>query len=965
MKKKATKYKIAQNGTSNTEALAWGNAPSLNPQQPNTAPAFTFDANGNAVDSKTGQVYYKQDPTQSNNPSLNLTNTQFGTEKVKTNTFDLSPAFKKLNAAMDVTTAIGKMSNNNNSREKQMYLDAIQPRAYNNKDEDGLNNIPTYFKMGGNNTISASKAKEILKDGKANGKKLTAKQKKYFGYVMQTGGFNFITSNDLKQPSPEISANSVDARGVSPDYINDPINAGRQRLPYKYDYKLPDDSYYNEPVTGNNYGYQGVMLNGESIKNLTKGKAIQANTDYFMNNNPSSNVYRHENQHHSSNFDRKTLDNLTFMQNGGMPTQPILAEAGEIYKDTSGALNKIPDHMDDHDDRSGGVELENVAQVLEDTGDKRDDMDSKLLLINPKEMLNISGLSTKKPITHSKAFELMSKDAQKNSDYVQKFLKKNVKSLKASPNDIYAKNSLDMNVDQLNNVPTQADIFNKLFEHQEAIKSKYQIDQETAKAQNGLDNDPFVVRLKYLDSQRAKQALGHKVDNPALDYNQEYMDMLQSASRDALGNESDADPYIARLQYLDSQRAKQALGNEVDDPNFDYDAAYNSMLQTASRDALGHNPQVGTNRGSGKYSVPQGNGIFAYQGDKNNKSNASHYTDAQWRQFAKDAGFTGKNNRDFQTFLFNMNGERGGIDLQSGIIDLHNKFGNPNTPPSGKSMYNWLDGRLGHRWDKAYEDFYAKNAPQGSPINPSDFFDGAPTDTPSSVNTSTPPPITVPSLGTIGSAQPKNDFNAPLKWYDTAASTYGLIDSLGRHGVKYDGIDLTAPKAKYQNPLPVLQQGQADYNAMLDILPQNGVGYANAANVFGKKYALNDQVLGQYENINNNIWNANEQATVSTKNAQSQYDQQARQLFEQKQLQGIEAQRQQFFQSLKDATGTIAANAKYNREGNLLMKLFPAFSQKGDYNGYKYNFYNPGRTAPYVAPTTETTKKTTKNNKIT
>lgn len=44
---------------------------------------------------------------------------------------------------------------------------------------------------------------------------------------------------------------------------------------------------------------------------------------------------------------------------------------------------------------------------------------------------------------------------------------------------------------------------------------------------------------------------------------------------------------------------------------------------------------------------------------------------------------------------------------------------------------------------------------------------------------------------------------------------------------------------------------------------------------------------------------------------------------------------------MDDLTTRFAQNAKLNREGNLLMKLFPAFNQQGNYNGYKYNVTAP------------------------
>ena len=40
--------------------------------------------------------------------------------------------------------------------------------------------------------------------------------------------------------------------------------------------------------------------------------------------------------------------------------------------------------------------------------------------------------------------------------------------------------------------------------------------------------------------------------------------------------------------------------------------------------------------------------------------------------------------------------------------------------------------------------------------------------------------------------------------------------------------------------------------------------------------------------------------------------------------------------SFDDIFTRVAENKKLNREGNLLMKMFPAYTPTGDYSGYKY-----------------------------
>lgn len=108
-------------------------------------------------------------------------------------------------------------------------------------------------------------------------------------------------------------------------------------------------------------------------------------------------------------------------------------------------------------------------------------------------------------------------------------------------------------------------------------------------------------------------------------------------------------------------------------------------------------------------------GLTAYKGDRNFKGNKSKYTDQQWNDFAKKLDFKGKGNKQFQEFLFNLNGDTSGDQIlpnvQDTIIGLHKKYGNP--LPKGE----WFDNRLGHRWDTIM-DQYNQNRNQPEPEDP-------------------------------------------------------------------------------------------------------------------------------------------------------------------------------------------------------------------------------------------------------
>lgn len=871
---KKGKYTVkAQNGLDNTnpydpQNLMWNNAPNIKGNQLDNNPMrFKRDKDGNLVDTLTGKVFYQTDPNQQS-PITLPPNDSFDITKTTTRTgdYDLSRPVKIANTLVDLTTGIANISNNGKTRraEQRKYIESIQPRAYENTDEDGLNQNNIYYKHGGE--PSPEKAREMLHNP-PNGK-ITEKQRKYFAYLASKAQNGALLNNypgllrDLNNDGRFDLSETNNLKPATREFLD------RQGKIMGQSYNDPNLDYWQN-------GDGGLIINkkGQPIQNSILSP-IQQNTNKIQNNilstkEPDGNpVYGPSNAliGYSNNGifsptlmrdhfgkvnkpDSDLLNNLTELfkyitkkglkyQIGGSANNSILAEAGEVYKDTNGDINKIPDNEDTHDDKSGGVVLNDAHRILEDTGDKRNDIDSKLLRITPTEMLEM-GIKVNKPVTHSKAFELVSNKADKDLNYVKRYLKKNATSLDDNPNDQYAKNSLDLNTNAINTIPTKNDIFEMLFNHQEQKKAMY-----------GISND----------------------------------------GKAQVGGENDDTDYTAQINYLRQQASRQALGNPTDDPTVDYDKEYNRVLQYASQAALGNLPQQPT------------------------------------------ANYLGQN------------------PAQSYIPQQTASSTNPYS--GNQRLYNSADGKTYTRGE--LQKWQLSNAEIDNAVKKGDFTTTQRFQIPghiSNVNITPGEQSEDPAstaVNTLNQGDNKfttktnsNGFNSPLRWYDTLPATTAFIDALSRKGVNYDGIDLTAPKTKYLNPEPALQQGQEAFNSTLDTLPQNGLGYANAANVFGKKYAMDTQTIGQYQNLNNGIWNQNQAAISATRNAQAQSDQQSRQLFETKQLQGMEAQRQQLLRSMSDISTTVAQHAKFEREGNLLLKLFPAFGATGDYNGYKYNFYTP------------------------
>jgi hypothetical protein len=232
-------------------------------------------------------------------------------------------------------------------------------------------------------------------------------------------------------------------------------------------------------------------------------------------------------------------------------------------------------------------------------------------------------------------------------------------------------------------------------------------------------------------------------------------------------------------------------------------------------------------------------------------------------------------------------------------------------------------------------------------------------------------PVQIKELDyTTTSDKKKDKFKQDLQWYDVAGALENLIDS-DRIPVRYDAPDITFSGAKYINPNPQLQSATASYNTMLQRLPSTGVGFANMANIFSSKYNIDNQVLGQTENANNQIYNNQNRYEDQMRNAQSLSDYQSRQLFEKKYLMSLENQRRQRALSKGDLYDTLAKNKRLNNEGDILMQMFDYFNQYGEYNNNPYQFVqrssadntvmtdDSGRKY-YVDPTTKKITKLTK-----
>lgn len=182
-------------------------------------------------------------------------------------------------------------------------------------------------------------------------------------------------------------------------------------------------------------------------------------------------------------------DNLSHLAN-------IEAEGGEVYQNQNGGFTKIDDKAPSHE--QGGVMIPDAERVLEDTSTTRKDKHSKRLKMSPGEVKEIFGFKPKKPVSHAEAFELANKEYDKQRGKVN--------SAQTQINDLPIMDKMSFNSAKLNFqnrdqfIPSQNDVFNTLFEHQESIKAVHDIPNDgqakyggyrVKKAQAGGTIEPY------------------------------------------------------------------------------------------------------------------------------------------------------------------------------------------------------------------------------------------------------------------------------------------------------------------------------------------------------------------------------------------------------------------------------------------------------------------------------------------
>lgn len=916
-------------------------------------------------------------------------------------TYNFSPEFQVFNALAQLTTGVAnKVTDVKNTKDEyKQYLKALQPAGFSSTLEDGLNDNPIYTQYGGDVFTS----QEEINQANAEARRIALTNN------LVSGNDTYVARN-IGDPKPKY----IDSRTGKP-FVSQPAKPLANTIPSTITFNdiksFENEYWYDDPQTGDM-----VFVNPGAVFNKSQFKRQDSKV--------------------ATDLEARQPKNFTVkgFQLGGEAAPLVEAEQGEVYTTTDGEMNKVPESGRTHE--QGGEIIANVERVLEDTSDKRKDNTSKALKLSPYMAKLLADIDIKKSSSHSKVMEKAKEQNSKKLDKVQSKLNKNVDSLKNVPNNIYAKNSMDINLQSLNEIPTDSEVFDSLFDHQEFVKAALGVQVEQAKYGGSLKkyqqggrtpitvtnpNDP---RLRaYNDSLKtynAYEAVGNYVKNlPYIDKNKTKEEREKFNKFNSQYPSGNTQPYtINEMPPIDKEvyhsdgknryiiaKAKKPVQpviyqkpQEEQPPKFK--PVTNPRFQGKDM-STGANPQVAApNFQIAEYDTNKPTDFsFTYPTGAYNEQKSMYFPDEEMlRSFAGSQNTTSiQASGKGATATGNLRGMKYGgkygiMKAQTGLDNakkLTNITGwNFLKEENGKNYFE-KDGKItvipeqqinvvkgGNQFTvedilknpNKYKTFHARMA--GAPedvkrqaaqqlllkgVMPASYSTGKeygytqlPPVEPNDEITDTPDykemeGVTLPP-GTRRApnapyTQPKSTFNEPLNWFDVAGPISGLLE--GRVPVKHNPAQLNQLRLKLQNPLPALQSGQSDYNAALKMLPQNTVGQANVANVYSKKYAIDNQILGQYENANSQIKNQEIGYNTNVRDRQSIADQSAREVTESKYLGSKEALRQQQKTSWDEIYTRLAQNKKLNREGNLLMKLFPAFDQNADFNGYKYQFRNP------------------------
>lgn len=929
-----------------------------------------------------GNQYFKQDNTgtpTTNNPDI-VGPTQKGSIwdfLGNTNKTQLNPAIQSLNAGMQTVTGIAGIVNEvkNRKNEKEQMLRNITPDYYENMEGYGLNANPVFTKYGGKTSkyqVGGDNAENdylmnaqlVYYKGLLNDK-LKAKDPKaftdYFGglrdlrtkgdqtvvdnYIQNTPYNQYLSPDEVKSTLGEsdyaIYSAYLNAKkpklagGIEGDQDYGSLNYGRRfaSLPFTTSYTKTNTTRGTNYAR--NYGYDpktglGTWTETGDIKLRPEG--FSANQPTFTKTDEAEamriadQALKENVQMKASGVMRKTGGSIpkTYgLQQGGQALANVEAERGEAFETVDGQIAQVALDADTHD--QGGVMLPNVSRVLENTSNLRKDKASKALKLDAADVKHATGANVKGTMSHAEALTKANNFFEKKRDKITKKIELGARDRQEL--DKYGDLSTKLNVEQFAALPTKEQLFEQLFNNQEMVKAMNGIStgETTSKYGGGLSREE--------------------------DYGSKSKPYASVASSDFAGG-GRSYPIPTKADAEDALRLAHLHGRS------DVISKVYSKYPELKKAQLGGY----TGNKSGQ-KTPAGNSdAFPVRKDY---SFQDYLNDLTGKGF-KYEGIT--NPADFQSALYDYNLQNNPEDIKRmwgegmhnkgmaqakklGLVDDKGLFkpGVLDDPKNLEKLKNlYTDGILGVRT----MNLAAKKTP------PRIYWPDDNPETPPQVEQFLDPSITPPNIV----QQPRSRFNEPLRWYDVASPVNAYMAALEREPTQFNPMEFNQLRYKLQDPTAALQQNQADFNAATQatqaLAPNNpGAAAANVANLAASKYAANNQIMGAYENQNAQIKNQEILYNTQVRDKNSQADQQAREVFENKVLQSRAIQQEQKLTALDSLYKTIAENRALNRNGNLIMKFSRAFDQYGEYNGYQPQFtVNPVygiNNAPY-----ETSPKT-------
>jgi len=207
------------------------------------------------------------------------------------------------------------------------------------------------------------------------------------------------------------------------------------------------------------------------------------------------------------------MPNVYGLPDGMEQYADVEAEAGEVIQNQNGGYAKVADNANTHE--QGGEMIPNVKRVLEDTSDKRKDKGSKALKVKPAVMEEAFGIKIKGDTTHARAFETAKKELDKSNK--QYSTAKKDANLRTNL-DKTGMNTLRLNEQFQSELPTEDDIFELLFLHQEGVKASNGINDDGSMAKYGKSKKQ--KNIYQTGGLKGKQNVSKKLKTPKGNINQ-------------------------------------------------------------------------------------------------------------------------------------------------------------------------------------------------------------------------------------------------------------------------------------------------------------------------------------------------------------------------------------------------------------------------------------------------------------